>query len=91
MKTFSLNGNKGLNLPFTNLIIIYSLDEMPTEYRGKRCDLKSEERLEHQAVSASLQSYEMLCRNHSIKEMDLEKLNTSQPGPVINLVCLFSY
>jgi len=31
---FSLNEDKDLNLPFTNLIIIYSLDEMPTDYRG---------------------------------------------------------
>jgi hypothetical protein len=56
MKIFSLNRNKDLNLPFTNLIIIYSLDKIPTEYRGKRSEPKSEERLEYQEVSASLQS-----------------------------------
>jgi hypothetical protein len=91
LKIFSLNGDKDLNLSFTNFIIIYSLDVTPTEYRGKRCDLKSEERLEYQEISAGLQAYEMLFRGNYIKEMDLAKLNTSQPGPAINLVCLFSY
>ena len=60
MKTFSLNGDKNLNLPFTNLIIIYSLDEMLTEYRGKRCELKSEQRQENQEISASLQAGRIL-------------------------------
>jgi hypothetical protein len=44
LKIFSLNGNKEFNLPFTNLIIIYSRDEMPTEYSGKRCELNTAER-----------------------------------------------
>jgi len=74
LKTFSLNGDKDLNLPFTNLIIIYSLDKMPTEYREKSCKLKSEDRLEYKEISASLQAYEMLFRKNSIKEMDLAKL-----------------
>jgi hypothetical protein len=52
LKTFSLNGDKDLNLPFSNLIIIYSLDDMPTEHRRKRCELKSEELLEYQEITA---------------------------------------
>lgn len=44
-------------------------------------ELTSEERLERQDISASLQAYEMLFRENSIEEMDLAKLNTDQPGP----------
>jgi hypothetical protein len=91
LEIFSVRGDKELNLPFTNFIIIYSLYEMANEYRGKRCERKSEERMEHQDISTNLQAYEMLFRENSIKEMDLAKLNTGQPGPASYLSCLFSY
>jgi hypothetical protein len=74
-KIFSLNGHKNLNLPFTNLIVVYSLDDMRTKYRGKRCEMKSEERLEYQEISANLKAFEILFRKNSIKEMGLAKLN----------------
>jgi hypothetical protein len=91
LKIVSIHGDKDLNLPFTNFNILYSLYEKPNEYRGKKCALKSEERLERQGISVRLQAYEMLFRENSMKEMDLAKLNTSQPRPASYLSCLFSY